>query len=321
MAVGRSGRRTRAGRRSRKHGRQIASGAARSTSEAPRAQSRSRRMAACAVVTTAFYDRPGVAIVDLRGGRVSRVDAGPEPCAVAFAPDGDARLRERRQRGGHADCHRPGRRAGRTARRAVGRHARGAAITPDGEHAPGGVNGGRAVAFVDLERMTLLDRVRTLPFPREIAVSPDGQRALRDPQRLRRAPGHRRSTSGNGARRSGLRRRGPARLAFNRVRARGTGRTRRLRPVAISMAHSAAGGCGRCLSEAPRGGRRQRQQRLRGRPRERPASSAGRAALRERHPPPGPAGRRRGRRGHAGAARLGRARSAEAAGGGGSRTS
>jgi DNA-binding beta-propeller fold protein YncE len=130
-----------------------------------------------AVVATAFYDRPGVAIADLRGGGVSRVDAGPEPCAVAIGPDGDlAYVTDGSEEGTLTVIDLSGARAGRAL--AVGRHARGVAVTPDGDTAVVAVGGGRAVAFVDLERMRLIGRVRTLPFPREIAVSPDGERAF-----------------------------------------------------------------------------------------------------------------------------------------------
>lgn len=41
-----------------------------------------------AAVATAFWDEPGLAIVDLRAGTVRRVDAGPAPTAVAFSHDG-----------------------------------------------------------------------------------------------------------------------------------------------------------------------------------------------------------------------------------------
>lgn len=41
-----------------------------------------------ALVATAFYDRPGLAIVDLVTGEVTRLDVGPDPRAVASTPDG-----------------------------------------------------------------------------------------------------------------------------------------------------------------------------------------------------------------------------------------
>ena len=68
-----------------KHGRDLKRGTSIDVGGAPRAIAIAPD-GRQAVVTTAFYDRPGLGIVDLDKGKVERVDAGPEPCAIAFDP-------------------------------------------------------------------------------------------------------------------------------------------------------------------------------------------------------------------------------------------
>ncbi|HYF25039.1 MAG TPA: hypothetical protein VD931_04810, partial [Baekduia sp.] len=130
-----------------------------------------------ALAATAFYDHPGLAVVDLATGEVDRVEAGPQPSAVAFAatgrracvvsggPEGALRRVDVRTRRVHAPV-------------ALGPHPRGVAVTPDGRHALAAVNGAASVALVDLAAGRVVRQIATPPFPAQVAVSPDGRRAL-----------------------------------------------------------------------------------------------------------------------------------------------
>jgi DNA-binding beta-propeller fold protein YncE len=132
---------------------------------------------ALALVVTAFYDHPGLAIADLRSREVTRLDVGGEPRAVAIAPDG----RRAYVAGGGRDgtltrvdirsrqVHPP---------LGLGSHARDVAVLSDGEHALVTLNGESAVAVVDLRRMRLVARIATPAFPHELAVSGDGKWGL-----------------------------------------------------------------------------------------------------------------------------------------------
>lgn len=130
-----------------------------------------------ALVTTAFYDHPGLAIVDLRSGDVDHVDVTAEPGALALSADG----RRAYVVGGGRDgtLTRVDAGSGKVhAAIAVGAHPRGVALHPDGEHALVAVNGAAAVAVVDLRRGRVTRRIRTAAFPSQLAISSDGLRAL-----------------------------------------------------------------------------------------------------------------------------------------------
>jgi DNA-binding beta-propeller fold protein YncE len=130
-----------------------------------------------ALVTTAFYDRPGLALVRLSSGRVSRVDVGPEPRAVAFAPDGESAYVAGGGAKGTLTRVRPGSgRVERTVR--IGAHPRSLAITPDGEHALVTLNGDAGLAVVKLRGGMRVRRIRTPDFPAAVAVLGEGRRAL-----------------------------------------------------------------------------------------------------------------------------------------------
>jgi DNA-binding beta-propeller fold protein YncE len=130
-----------------------------------------------ALVTTAFYDHPGLAVVDLHTGSVDRLDTGPEPHAVAFAPDGRGAWVAGGGRDGTLVRVEP--LPGRVhAPLALGAHPRGLAILPDGKHALVALRGDAAVALVSLGRSGRVRPIRTAPFPHELAVSPDGKRAV-----------------------------------------------------------------------------------------------------------------------------------------------
>lgn len=129
-----------------------------------------------ALVTTAFYDHPGLAIVDLRSGDVDVVDVAAEPGALALSADGrrayvvgggpDGTLT--RVDAGNGKVH---------AAIPVGAHPRGVALHPDGRHALVALTGEAAVAVVDLRRKRVT-RIRTAAFPSQLAISADGLRAL-----------------------------------------------------------------------------------------------------------------------------------------------
>lgn len=130
-----------------------------------------------ALVITAFYDKPGLAIVDLRSGKSDHLDVGAEPYAVAYAPDG----RSACVIGGGAtgvltriDVH------AKTVHAPVelGSHPRGLALMPDAKHALVALNGAAAVVSVELAHGRIARRVKTAPFPFRIAVAPNGRRAV-----------------------------------------------------------------------------------------------------------------------------------------------
>ena len=130
-----------------------------------------------AAVTTASYDRPGLTIVDLRSGEIARIDVGPEPRAVAFAPDG--RSVYVTGGGGEGTLTRVGVEAGRiTGTIKVGKHPRGLAVMARGGQALVALNGEAAVALVAPATRRIERKISTKAYPREVAVSPDGSRAL-----------------------------------------------------------------------------------------------------------------------------------------------
>lgn len=129
-----------------------------------------------AVVTTAFYDRPGLAIVGLRSGRVKRVELDGEPGAVALTPEAQTAYVVRGGPEGALTRVRP--RDGRVERTIpVGSHPRGLALSADGRHAIVALNGERAIAVVELRTMRV-HRIRTASFPAAVAITADGRRAL-----------------------------------------------------------------------------------------------------------------------------------------------
>ncbi len=130
-----------------------------------------------ALVTTAAYDHPGLAIIDLHTREIDRIDVGEDPRAIAFAPSGRTAyvaggtakgtltpvvLGSRRVRGPIA----------------LGVDPRGVAVSPDGKVALVALNGEAKLALVDLERGRVIRRIATAAFPALVAFSPDGHRAL-----------------------------------------------------------------------------------------------------------------------------------------------
>ncbi|MCW3017459.1 MAG: cell surface protein, partial [Solirubrobacterales bacterium] len=131
-----------------------------------------------AAVTTAFWDQPGLAIVDLHTGVVrARIDVGPAPFGVAFTPRGERLIVSGGEQEG--TLHVLGtRRFTVTAQAPIGLVPRGLAPAPDGKTAWVVLTGLDRLARVNL----LTGRVtRTLDTPRlpdRVAVSPDGRRLL-----------------------------------------------------------------------------------------------------------------------------------------------
>jgi DNA-binding beta-propeller fold protein YncE len=131
-----------------------------------------------ALVTTGFYDEPGLAIVDLHAGKViSRLDVGAVPGAIALAPDGRTAVVASGGAKGRLTRVDLGR--GRVmARVDVGRHPRGVAVMADGRHAVVALNGDAAVAVVRLRDDHIVAKITTAPFPFLIAAAPAGDRAF-----------------------------------------------------------------------------------------------------------------------------------------------
>jgi DNA-binding beta-propeller fold protein YncE len=130
-----------------------------------------------ALVTMGFYDRPGLAIVDLVAGKVRhRAAPGKAVRAVAFAPDGRAYVATGGDEGSlvEVDPH-----TGH-GRRAVdlGHDPRGLCFTPHGRHMLVALNGDAQVAVVALETLKVVGRIATAPFPSFVAAAPTGGRAV-----------------------------------------------------------------------------------------------------------------------------------------------
>jgi len=131
-----------------------------------------------ALVTTAFYDRPGLAIVDLRSGEVDRVDVGAEPGAVVFARDGaSAYIVGGGDEGTLTRVDLPSAKV--HAPLPLGAHPRGLARSADGRYALVALNGVARLAVVRLgRRPRVAHQIETAAFPAQVAISPDGLRAL-----------------------------------------------------------------------------------------------------------------------------------------------
>ena len=130
-----------------------------------------------ALVTTAFYDRPGLTLVDLHSGQTDRLDVGLEPYAVAYAPDGHSAYVAGGGKDGTLIKVDP--RAKRVhAPVSIGNHPRGLAIRPDGKYALVALNGAASVVAVSLTKGRVARHIKTAPFPYLLAISPDSTRAL-----------------------------------------------------------------------------------------------------------------------------------------------
>ena len=130
-----------------------------------------------ALVTTAYWDRPGLAIVDLHTGQADRLEVGPEPYSVAFARNG--RVAYIAGGGPEGTLTRLNTRSWSVEDTLeLGSHPRGLAVCLDGEHGLVALGGDAAVALVSLAPCRVVRRIATAPYPYLLAVSPDGRRAL-----------------------------------------------------------------------------------------------------------------------------------------------
>jgi DNA-binding beta-propeller fold protein YncE len=130
-----------------------------------------------ALVTTAFYDRPGVSIVDLASGQLDHLDVGPDPGAVAFTATGRSAYVVGGGRRGTLTRIDPA--SGRVHDPIeLGAHPRGLALYADDEHALVALNGEACVAVVSLARRRVTHRIATRAYPLGVAVSPDGSRGF-----------------------------------------------------------------------------------------------------------------------------------------------
>jgi DNA-binding beta-propeller fold protein YncE len=131
-----------------------------------------------AAVTTASWDEPGVALVDLRAGRVlGRAAVGPAPFDVAFAAGGRRLVVSGGEQEGTVHVLET-----RTLRvleeGTLGRVPRGLAPARDGRHVWIALNGLDRIAKVDLETARTVRTLRTPRLPERLAVSGDRKRLL-----------------------------------------------------------------------------------------------------------------------------------------------
>jgi DNA-binding beta-propeller fold protein YncE len=131
-----------------------------------------------ALVLTASYDRPGLAVVDLaRGAVAKRLDVGEDPYALALAPaGGKAFVSGGGTKGTLTAVDLRSHAAGPAI--PVGAHPRGVAVVPGGGRALVALNGAAGLAVVDLVHGRRTRTIRTPPFPYRVAISPNGKRAL-----------------------------------------------------------------------------------------------------------------------------------------------
>jgi DNA-binding beta-propeller fold protein YncE len=131
-----------------------------------------------AAVTTGFWEKPGLAIVDLASGTVrARIDVGPAPFDVAFASAGRTLVVSGGEQEGGVYVVDVARLAV-VAQAPVGIVPRGLAVTPDGRSAWLACNGEDRVVRVDARTGRIERSRRTPALPDRLAVSPDARRLL-----------------------------------------------------------------------------------------------------------------------------------------------
>lgn len=128
-----------------------------------------------AAVTTAFWEGPGLSIVDLASGKVLRkIDVGTAPFGVAFTPTGSLIVSGGEQ-DGWVRIADPGR-ARPGAAIPIGKVPRGIAV--HGTIAWIALAAERRIAGLDLESGKIVRRIATDTYPDRIAASVDGRRLL-----------------------------------------------------------------------------------------------------------------------------------------------
>jgi DNA-binding beta-propeller fold protein YncE len=131
-----------------------------------------------AAVTTGFWDKPGLAVVDMATGAVrTRVEVGPAPSGVAFTHSGKRLV----VAGGEQE--------GRVhlldtegfavvAAASIGIVPRGIAVEPGDRYAWIALNGDARIVRVDLRSGRVRRALGTPALPDRLALSPDGARLL-----------------------------------------------------------------------------------------------------------------------------------------------
>jgi DNA-binding beta-propeller fold protein YncE len=129
-----------------------------------------------AAVTTAFWDEPGLAIVDLATATVRmRVKVGPAPSHVAFSPDGKRLVVTGGEQEGTVHVLET-KTFGVVAKAPVGTVPRGVVAT--NASAWIALNGLDRIVRVDLKTGRVRRTLRTPRLPDQLALSPDGRRLL-----------------------------------------------------------------------------------------------------------------------------------------------
>jgi YVTN family beta-propeller protein len=131
----------------------------------------------CAV-TTAFWDEPGLALVDLRAGIVvKRLNVGSAPFGLAFSSDGARLYVTGGEQEGTVSVIDP-ERLRVVAQRPVGICPRSVAAVPGDDAAWVVLNGSDEIVRVAQRNGRVTRRLRTPALPDRVAVSPDGRRLL-----------------------------------------------------------------------------------------------------------------------------------------------
>lgn len=129
-----------------------------------------------AAVTTAFWDEPGLALVDLHKGTVlRRIAVGPAPSHVAFTPDGTRLIVTGGEQEGTAHVL-DARTFKVLARTNIGTVPRGIAAMADTAWVA--ENGARYVFSIDTRTGRVRRKIRVPWLPDRVALSPDGKRLL-----------------------------------------------------------------------------------------------------------------------------------------------
>jgi DNA-binding beta-propeller fold protein YncE len=131
-----------------------------------------------AAVTTASWDEPGVALVDLRtGALLGRAPAGPAPFDATFAAGGRRLAVSGGEQEGTVHVFNP-RDLRKVSEAKVGLVPRGIAPARDGRHVWVVLNGSNSVAKVELETGRVGRVLKTPHLPERVAVSPGGRHLL-----------------------------------------------------------------------------------------------------------------------------------------------
>jgi DNA-binding beta-propeller fold protein YncE len=131
-----------------------------------------------AAVTTASWDEPGLALVNLRGGTLlARVPVGPAPFDVAFSTDARRLIVSGGEQEGTVhvlDTHS----LKVVTKAAIGTVPRGMAPVPGGQAVWIALNGDESVVRMDLRTGRVRRTIRTPRLPDRVAISPDGRHLL-----------------------------------------------------------------------------------------------------------------------------------------------